>query len=162
MMNSTRLLGCFVALLAFAADQAHKYWMIFIYDIAQRGPVMVTSFFDLILTWNRGISYSLFTGHEEERRWLLVAMMLIVSLLVFIWMLRTTQKLAVIGMGLIVGGALGNALDRILHGAVADFFLFHIGNFTWYVFNIADVAISVGGGLIVLQLLLTPKTTKSA
>ncbi len=134
-------LGFVLAVLSFAIDQAHKWWMLGPYDITGKGRVTVTPFLDLVIGWNRGISYGLFAG---TGRWLLILLAVAVSAALWVWLARTDRPLTAAGLGLVIGGALANAMDRVIHGAVADFFLFHAYGFSWYVFNLADVAIVAG------------------
>ncbi|WP_342642759.1 signal peptidase II [Rhodoligotrophos ferricapiens] len=136
--------GWIIALLCLAVDQAFKWWMLAVYDIAARGVVQVTSFFDLVLVWNRGVSYGWFTQHSAAGRWLLVGLSLAVIIGLSIWLSINRRPLANLALGMIVGGAVGNLIDRLVHGAVADFFSFHAFGYSWYVFNIADVAIVAG------------------
>lgn len=137
-----------LALLVFAVDQAHKWWMLDIYGIEERAPVALTSFFELVMVWNRGVSYGLFATHTQE---VLIAVSLVVTILLWLWCCRLDRAPGAAALGLIIGGALANALDRAVHGAVADFFHFHVGSFSWYVFNIADVAIVAGVGLLLYE-----------
>ncbi|MGF7162348.1 signal peptidase II [Rhodoligotrophos appendicifer] len=137
-------LGWMVALFVLVIDQAFKAWMLFVYEITARGPIQVTSFFDLVLVWNRGISYGWFTQHSDEGRWLLIGLSLVVTVALIIWLGRTQRVLTIVALGMIIGGAIGNMIDRLVHGAVADFFSFHAAGYSWYVFNIADVAIVAG------------------
>ena len=137
-------LGLLVALATLVADQANKLWMLYVYDIGARQPVKVTPFFDLILVWNRGISYGMLQQDSLTGRLALVAFAVVVSLALIAWLARITSGLAAVAIGLIVGGAAGNAIDRAVHGAVADFYSFHAFGFQWYIFNIADVAIVAG------------------
>ncbi len=144
------VLGLAIAVLALAADQLHKYWMIEIYRIGERGRVEITSFFDLVMAWNPGISYGLLPQDSAAGRLLLVGFSILAVAALFLWMSNAASRPVAVSIGLIVGGALGNLIDRLLHGAVADFFSFHYAGFYWYIFNIADVAITVGViGLIV-------------
>ncbi|MDJ0514298.1 MAG: signal peptidase II [Methyloceanibacter sp.] len=137
-------LGLSVALLALLADQGNKLWMLYVFDIGSRQPVEVTPFFDLILVWNKGISYGLLQQDGLVGRLALIAFAIVVSLALVVWLARITSGLAAVAIGLIVGGAAGNAIDRAVHGAVADFYSFHAFGFQWYIFNIADVAIVAG------------------
>jgi signal peptidase II len=105
---------------------------------------VLTSFFELILVWNRGISYGLLQQQSELGRWGLIVFSLGAAVGLSIWAWRAGEPLLSGGLALIVGGALGNAVDRVLYGAVLDFAHFHWGSFSWYVFNIADAAIVVG------------------
>ncbi|MFN4142320.1 signal peptidase II [Aestuariivirga sp.] len=137
-----------LASLVFGIDQAHKWWMIEVFGIAERSPVRVTSFFDLVMVWNRGVSYGLFTTHTQE---VLIAMSLAISAVLWLWACRAERAFTAAALGLVIGGALANALDRALRGAVADFFHFHYQGFSWYVFNLADVAIVAGVALLMYE-----------
>jgi signal peptidase II len=151
-----RQLGLTAVVIALVADQASKLWLLEIFDIRARQPVHVLPFFDLVITWNRGVSYSLFQAHTEFARWSLFAFTIVVTIVLAVWMWRAANKLLGAGLGLIVGGALGNAIDRAAYGAVADFAHFFVdterwGRVSWYVFNIADVAIVAGVALLLYE-----------
>jgi signal peptidase II len=137
-------LGLSIAALVVLVDQVHKAWMLYVYDIGAKGIVTITPFFDLVLVWNRGISYGLLPQESLLGRLGLIAFALTASLALAAWLARVTTAIAASGIGLIIGGAIGNAIDRIAYGAVADFFSFHAFGLDWYVFNIADVAIVAG------------------
>ncbi|MBM3608406.1 MAG: signal peptidase II [Alphaproteobacteria bacterium] len=150
---SVRQFGFALAFAIFLADQAHKFWMLEIFDIRRRQPVHVTPFLDLVMAWNPGISYSLLRADSPAGRWGLVAATGLIIALLLVWMWKSSHKLLAAGLGLIAGGALGNLMDRIVYGAVADFFHFYIdtenwGRLSWYVFNVADVAIVAGVALL--------------
>jgi signal peptidase II len=144
-------LGLVFAVLAFVLDQVHKWWLLEVFGIEARQPVTLFPGFDMILVWNRGISYGWFASHEAGARWFLALVACVISGFLWRWLARTKQPLTAAALGLIVGGALANALDRALHGAVLDMFHFHLGNFSWYVFNLADVAIVAGVGLLLYE-----------
>jgi signal peptidase II len=134
-----------VAGATFVIDQAHKWWMLLVYRIVEKGRVTVTPFLDLVFVKNTGISYSLFDGHAYEWQIALSLFALTASLALWVWLAKAgTGRLMAWGLGLIIGGALANGLDRVLIGGVADFFSLHAFGFYWYVFNIADVAIVAG------------------
>jgi signal peptidase II len=137
-----------IALLAAAVDQAVKLYLLFVVDLGARGIVTLTPFLDLVLTWNTGISYGLFRQEGPLGQWALLALKAIAVILLWIWLSRTSSRLTAASLGLIIGGAIGNAIDRFAYGAVADFVLFHLTtasfSFKWYVFNLADVAIVAG------------------
>ena len=134
-----------VAALTFLIDQAHKFWMLYVYDIASKGRVTVTPFLDLVFVKNIGISYSMFNQDSQMGQHLLAGFAVLVSIALWIWAARAAEsRLMAVSIALIIGGALGNALDRILLGGVADFFSAHAFGFYWYVFNIADCAIVAG------------------
>jgi len=140
--------GVLAAVITAAADQASKLWLLHVLDIGRRGAVTVTPFFDLVLAWNRGISFGWLQndGHAAQIALMVVKAVAVVALA--IWMARSRTWLATVALGLIIGGAIGNAIDRVVYGAVVDFALFHIeigGNtYSWYVFNLADAAIVAG------------------
>jgi signal peptidase II len=145
--SATFRLGVMVALIAAAADQAVKLWLLYGFDLPGRGRVALGPFFDLVLVWNTGISYGLFQQVGPLGQWALFALKVIAVVLLGLWLARTGSRLSGIALGLIIGGALGNAADRFVHGAVMDFVLFHITTTAWsfpYVFNLADVAIVAG------------------
>jgi signal peptidase II len=146
-----RAIGIATALITVALDQANKLWLIFGYDIAAHQPIRLTPFFDVVFLKNPGISYSLLTAHSAFGRWALLAIAAIATVGLLIWLWRTQLMLTGFALGLIIGGALGNAADRLAYGYVADFYHFHVGSFSWYVFNLADVAICVGVGLLLLE-----------
>jgi signal peptidase II len=137
-------LGIGVAALTLILDQAHKAWMLYVYDIGSKGVVTLTPFFDLILVWNQGVSYGMLTQRSDLGRWALILFAFAAAIFLVFWLARATSTIAAAGIGLIIGGALGNAIDRILYGAVADFFSFHAFGYEWYIFNIADIAIVAG------------------
>ncbi|MEJ2124103.1 MAG: signal peptidase II [Alphaproteobacteria bacterium] len=138
------LLGLAMALASFVLDQGPKYWMIEVYRIGERGRVALTSYFDVLLTWNHGISYGLLQQNTTWGRALLIGFACVAVVVMAVWMARSQSRLIAASIGFIIGGALGNITDRLLHGAVADFFLLHYNDHNWYIFNVADVAIGVG------------------
>lgn len=146
-----RLLGFLTALVTLVIDQGNKLWMLFVFDIAKNQPVQLAPFLDLVMAWNSGISYSLLRADSDLGRYGLLALSLTVTAGLSIWLWRAPLKLTTVSLGLIIGGALGNAYDRFAYGAVADFFHFHVGSFSWYVFNLADVAIVAGVGLLLYE-----------
>jgi len=141
-------LGIIAALIALALDQASKLWLLNVYEIGRRGAVAVTSFFDLVLAWNTGISYGWFAGSGDTAQLVLIAIKIASVAALGIWMAKAQTPLATLALGLIIGGAIGNGIDRLAYGAVVDFVLLHAqigGNtYSWYVFNLADAAIVAG------------------
>jgi signal peptidase II len=140
--------GVIAALTTLAIDQASKLWLLYVFDIGHRGTVRVTPFFDLVLAWNIGISFGWFQNDSVLAQTVLMLVKAAAVIALAIWMARSQTVLATIALGLIIGGAIGNAIDRIAYGAVVDFALFHvqIGQtvYNWYVFNLADAAIVAG------------------
>ena len=140
--------GAIAAIVTLVIDQASKLWLLYVFDLAQRGAVRVTPFFDLVLAWNVGISFGWFQNDGFLAQAVLTTIKAIAVVVLAIWMARSRTRLATVALGLIIGGAIGNAIDRVAYGAVVDFALFHIEiggkTFNWYVFNLADVAIVAG------------------
>jgi signal peptidase II len=122
--------------------------LLFVFDIAHRGTVRITPFFDLVLAWNVGVSFGWFQNDGLVAQTILMLIKAAAVIVLAIWMARSKTLMATLALGLIIGGAIGNAIDRFAHGAVVDFALFHVqlaGNtYNWYVFNLADVAIVAG------------------
>jgi signal peptidase II len=141
-------LGLAIAVVTAALDQASKLWLLYGFDLAARVPVRLTPFLDLVLVWNRGISYGLFQQQGVAGQWGLLAFKAVAIVLLWLWLARTGSRLTAVVLGLITGGAVGNAIDAFIHPGVLDFVLFHITtdsvNFNWYVFNLADTAIVAG------------------
>jgi signal peptidase II len=141
-------LGLTVALLTALLDQLTKLGLIFGFGLANRGVVPLTPFLDLVLTWNQGISYGLFQQETDLGRWILLGIKAGAVAVLWVWLARVHSRLSAVALGLIIGGAIGNAIDRLAYGAVADYVLFHLdftgGRFNWYVFNLADAAIVAG------------------
>ena len=140
--------GILAAIVTLVADQASKLWLLNGFDLARKGVVKVTPFFDLVLAWNLGISFGWLQNDSQSAQIALMAVKVVAVVALAIWMARSHTLLATVALGLIIGGAIGNGIDRFAYGAVVDFALFHIeigGNtYNWYVFNLADVAIVVG------------------
>ena len=140
--------GIIAAVAALALDQASKLWLLFVFDLAHRGKVKLTPFFDLELAWNIGISFGWFQNDNPIAQLALMAVKALAVIALAIWMARSRTLLATLALGLIIGGAIGNGIDRLAYGAVVDFALFHVEiggkTYNWYVFNLADVAIVAG------------------
>ncbi len=137
--------GIGIALFILAVDQAHKAWMLMVYRIQEKGRIAVTPFFDLVFVKNTGVSYGLFLQDTPQGQWLLAGFAALAVLAMAYWLARGIATRLVAGsVGLIMGGAASNAIDRLVLGGVADFFSLHALGFYWYVFNIADAAIVAG------------------
>lgn len=139
--------GLGIAAIACLLDQASKLYLLFVHDLAAH-PIRLGPFFDFVLTRNTGISYGLFQTEGALGQWILLGFKALAVLLLFIWLTRSHARLTALSLGLIIGGAIGNAIDRLAYGWVADFVYFHVSGagwrFNWYVFNLADVAIVAG------------------
>lgn len=140
-------LGLLTAFAVLVADQVTKTWAITF--MGERGPglIPVTPFFDLVALWNAGISYGMFP-QGETGRWVLVGIMVVAALAFAFWLTRAHRLVESLGLGLLIGGALGNAVDRVVYGAVFDFISLHAYGYRWYVFNVADIAVVGGVGLL--------------
>jgi signal peptidase II len=152
-----REMGLIAAALSLAADQGFKLFMLYGAGFAHMGPgqaVPVLPFFNLVMVWNPGISYGLFPASGRLGTFLLIGLSL-AAVTVLSWLLwRATSRSLAIGYGLIIGGALGNNLvDRVIYGKVADFFHFYGFGYDWYVFNIADLTITLGAIAILYDVL---------
>ncbi len=147
-MSSRLRPGVIAALAVLVLDQVSKLWLLRVFDIGHRGAVRVTPFFDLVLALNPGISFGWFQNDSPAAQIVLLAVKAVAVVVLAIWMARSRTLLATVGLGLIIGGAIGNAIDRFAYGAVVDFALFHLqigeNTYNWYVFNLADVAIVAG------------------
>jgi signal peptidase II len=146
--NKRWIYGLIAAVAAVALDQALKLWLLFGFDLETRGVVRLAPFLDLVAVWNTGISYGLFPQDGALGRWVLLGVKAAAVALLSVWLARAGTRLTALSLGLIIGGAIGNAIDRLAFGAVFDFVLFHVTtesfSFRWYVFNLADAAIVAG------------------
>jgi signal peptidase II len=140
--------GLVVAALACLIDQAVKFWLLLVVHLNSHMPIAVTPFVELVLTWNTGISYGLFPQAGPIGPWALLAFKIVAVVFLWAWLSRATSRLTALALGLIIGGAVGNAIDRLHWPGVMDFLLLHLEtatfSFRWYVFNLADVAIVAG------------------
>lgn len=141
-------LGLAVAATTGIIDQASKFWLLDALDLGSRVRMALTPFLDLVVTWNTGISYGLLQQQGLNAMWALLAFKAAAVVFLWIWLARAWSRLTAAALGLIIGGALGNAIDRLHWPGVMDFVLFHIEtgsfSFRWYVFNLADFAIVAG------------------
>ncbi|HEY3890656.1 MAG TPA: signal peptidase II [Bradyrhizobium sp.] len=157
--------GLIAAVVTLVLDQASKLWLLFMFDIGHRGAVKVAPFFDLVLAWNPGISFGWLQNDSPFAQIALLIVKAVAVVVLAIWMARSRTVLATVALGLIIGGAIGNAIDRLAYGAVVDFALFHVrigGNtFNWYVFNLADVAIVAGVAALLYDSLLGVPAAKA-
>lgn len=157
--------GVTAALLTALADQVLKLWLLYGFELGRLGRVVVLPFFDLVLVWNRGISYGWLSQDTALGMWMLLGMKVAVVVALWGWLSMAENRLTAISLGLIIGGAIGNAIDRLAHGAVVDFALLHITTasfaFNWYVFNLADVAIVAGVAGLLYETLLGGRAAKA-
>jgi signal peptidase II len=149
-------LGLAVAAAIAVADQLVKAWVVKIFAAQPDVPpiIVVTSFFNLVLTGNRGVSFGLFNNGAAANIAVFTAVAAVIVIGLLIWLRRATTLPLKLGIGLVIGGALGNVIDRLMHGAVVDFLDFHIGAWHWFAFNLADAAICLGVVALLLDGLL--------
>ncbi|NOZ32462.1 MAG: signal peptidase II [Alphaproteobacteria bacterium] len=141
----------------FGVDRAHKYFQVDVGAWLPGDRIEITGFFDYVMVWNTGVSYGLLSGLSPL---FLAALIGAVMLILVGWWWRTTSAVNRWGLALALGGGLGNLFDRFAYGAVADFFSLHIGGFYWYVFNIADIGIAAGLGLMIFDMVFPRRGTK--
>ena len=155
-VNRNRLIGIVLAFAIFGIDQWLKHFVTVTLEINRWGEYQtITSFFDLRFTQNFGVSLGMFEATSPEMRWALVAVTGLIALIVTVWMLRETKLWDIIGLSLILGGALGNIRDRFELGYVVDYADLHFGECRpFLVFNLADAAISIGVAIILVRALL--------
>lgn len=153
-----RMLGLVIAAVGFVLDQASKQYFLQVADLGETGPVQWAPFAEFRLVWNYGISYGLLEAKTDLGRWMLVLTAIGVTSFLVWWLSSVKDLRLTAAIGLIIGGAVGNVIDRMVYGAVADFFLLHAFGYNWYVFNIADIA--VVGGVILMALDLVLNETK--
>jgi signal peptidase II len=146
-----RSVGALVALAILALDQASKLWLLYGLKMAAHERIAISPFLDFELLWNPGISFSLFQQDTPAGRWILLSLTLAATALLSVWLWRVNSKIAAIALGAIVGGALGNGYDRFAYDAVVDFLDFHAFGHHWYVFNVADTAITLGVALLLFD-----------
>ncbi len=139
-----------IAAVVFVVDQLSKFWVLEIFDLPRRISVEVLPVFSLTMVWNRGVSMGLLQADGHASRWLLTGLTAMISVGVAVWMWREVNRWQGLALALVLGGALGNIVDRIRFGAVADFIHLHAGGWSFYVFNIADAGITVGVALLLL------------
>ncbi len=150
-----------LAALVIALDQTSKFWILRVFDLPSKASVPVVGPLHLTMVWNRGVSFGLLRAEVDLTRWALAAFSVIVAVFLSVWVRGATRRLSAIALGLIIGGALGNVVDRIRFGAVVDFLDFSRLWFPW-IFNVADAAISCGVALLLLDMLLQERRSAEA
>ena len=145
-------LGLAVAVAVVAVDQLSKWWIVA--RLMQPPQVFpLTPFFNVVLTWNRGVSFGLFNQEGALSTWGLPILALVIVGFLAAWLLKAETRIVVLGVGGVIGGALGNLIDRVNYGAVVDFLDFYVAGYHWPAFNVADAAISVGAAALVYDAL---------
>lgn len=158
--------GFSLAAIVLVADQLSK-WLILTHVMdpfsdplmGQGRVIEVTSFFNVVMVWNQGVSFGLFSNDSPYGPWLLSGVALVISGFLTVWLRKAENRLIAAALGLVIGGAIGNVIDRLRFGAVADFLDFHLAGWHWPAFNIADAAIVIGVGLILIEGFLPDRFT---
>lgn len=157
---SVRASGLLLAALVLIADQALKYAMIGPLALKSRGVIHLIPMFDLRWAENRGVSMGMLTADTDTGRWLLVALTAGLAVAVLVWLWREKARGDVLALGLILGGAVGNIIDRVRFGYVVDYADFHIGAIRpFFIFNLADAAISIGVVILLARALFVREKT---
>lgn len=146
-------IGVYLAVFVALLDQGTKFWILN-GILAETTFYRVSSFLNLRLSWNTGVTFGLFADYAKWMPYILIAVTLLILVVLLNWLRRATTIYASLGLGFVMGGAIGNVLDRFRYGAVVDFLDFHIGQYHWYSFNVADSAIVLGVGFLLLENLL--------
>ena len=161
--NRLTVLGAAAALAVLVADQVSKWWVVDVLHLPQVGQIVLLPVLNFTMVWNRGVTFGLLTSFGRSSYLLLAAVALAVVIALVVWLRRAESWLVAISLGAIVGGALANVIDRLRFGAVIDFIHAHIGDWSWYVFNLADAAIVCGvAALVIDSLVPRARRAKSA
>jgi signal peptidase II len=160
---ANRRMGFVLAILVLAADQFSKYMVTVPFGLKERGQIVLTPFFNLTWVENYGVSLGMLTADTNVGRWLLVGLTMLISVGVTFWLWRERNRQDAFGLGLVLGGAIGNIVDRVRFSHVVDFADLHFGEFRpFLVFNVADAAITIGVLILLFRALLVRDKTKVA
>tara|TARA_Y100001936_G_scaffold116889_1_gene114404 strand:+ start:2922 stop:3410 length:489 start_codon:yes stop_codon:yes gene_type:complete len=141
-----------LSIFIFLLDFSSKYLLINYYDLGLKGRVYITPFLDFILVLNPGISFGILSNGDDIQRWILSILSILVIFYLYYWSTKSSSKLTIISLFVMIGGAIGNVFDRLVYGKVIDFISLHVFDYYWYVFNIADIAIVLGGLMVLVDL----------
>ena len=154
-IKTYRRAGLIIAFLIFVLDQASKFLVMVPLQLPARGQIELMPFFNLTWAQNYGVSMGFLTASTDFQRWALVTLTGLIGVAVFLWMRREQAKWDIVALGMILGGAMGNIVDRARLGYVADFADLHIGDFRpFLIFNLADACISIGVVILLARALL--------
>lgn len=151
-----RLLGLAIAGAVILCDQLSKWWVVAKLMQPPRA-IEITPFFNLVMVWNKGVTFGMFDTASSWTRWAFAGLALAIVVALLLWLRKVERRWLAASIGLVIGGALGNVIDRVRYGAVADFLDFHIRGYHWPAFNVADSAITVGVALLLIDALLGRK-----
>lgn len=142
-------LGLTVAFCALLLDRLSKWWIMEVVELPKIQMVQILPIFNLQWVENRGVSFGLLSADGDLGRWLLVGLTILIAIGLGIWLKRVQTALLAVAIGLVIGGAIGNIYDRTVFGYVADFLQFHLGDWSFAVFNVADSCITIGALLLI-------------
>lgn len=145
-----------IALAVIMLDQLHKWYMLAVVDMPHRPPIEVTGFFKLVMVWNTGVSFGMMKDAGPWMPYFLILVALVIALVLVRFGLKSALRWERTGYAMVAGGALANVIDRLRFGAVADFFYFHVGTFSWPAFNVADAFICIGVALLLGMMTFHP------
>ena len=148
--------GLAVAAAILVADQVSKWWILE-HVMQPLRSLEITGFFNLVMVWNPGVSFGMFGGSCETGRWVLSAFALAISAFLLNWLRQVDRRFPALAIGMVIGGAIGNVVDRVRFGAVADFLDVHLFGYHWPAFNVADSAITVGVAILLIDSLFGPR-----
>lgn len=144
------ILGLIWAFGVIVVDQLSKYWILH-WFLGENAGVRIFDFFNIVRAWNTGVSFSMLNNYGSTGVWILTGLALVIVAMLLYWLKGEKNEVTQVALGLIMGGALGNVIDRLRFGAVFDFLDFHINGSHWPAFNVADSCICIGATIIVLQ-----------
>ncbi len=159
-MTSRRLFwaGALTAVVVLAADQISKWWILNGLDLPHRPPLVLLPVLDLTLVWNRGVTFGMLNGLGSWSAPVIALIALVIVVALGLWLWRATSAWTAVAIGAVAGGAIGNVMDRLRHGAVVDFIHAHAGAWSWYVFNVGDAAIVCGVIVLAVESFLRKET----
>lgn len=149
--RSFTVFGLIVAAVVVVLDQLTKWWILDVVMQPYPRVVEVTPFFNLVMAWNTGVSFGTFGSSHAFMPFVLSAVALAIVVAMVLWLRQAERRFVALALGMVIGGAIGNVIDRFRFGAVADFLDFHIGGWHFWAFNVADSGISVGVALLVID-----------
>lgn len=144
------LLGLIIAAAVIVADQLSKYYVLQ-QMLGVNGYLPFGDYFNVVKAWNTGVSFSMLNNYGHAGVYILSAIAVVVVLMLYHWLKKEDNRFTQVALGMIMGGALGNVIDRLRFGAVFDFLDFHIADMHWPAFNVADSFICIGATLIIVQ-----------
>ena len=148
MSRKPLMVGLAIILVVVTLDQITKAWVLDLLEANAYRPIEITSFFNLVLVINTGVSFGMFNSGGNSSHWLLIVVPGLVTVWLTFWLVRTKTWILSLGLASVIAGAIGNIVDRIFRPGVIDFFDFHVAGWHFWAFNVADSAISIGVALI--------------